>query len=93
MVRVVPNCAKHHTFAKINSPCNANWFVKKTAKGQTKSYSKRAIESILEHFYMGDFLDSFSSQAEAINLSKEISEILKKGDSILLNSYQMKEKF
>ena len=28
---------------------------------------------------MDDFLDSFSSQIEAINTSKEISEILKKG--------------
>ena len=53
--------------------------VKKTAKDQIKSYSKRAIESILEHFYMTDFLDSFSSQTEAKNTCNEISEILKKG--------------
>ena len=39
-----------HIFGKINSPCIANWVVKKTAKDQTISYSKRAIESILEHF-------------------------------------------
>ena len=52
---------------------------KKKAKDQTKSYSKRAIESILEHFYMDDFLDLFSSQTEAITTCKEISKILKKG--------------
>ena len=39
-----------HIFGKINSPCIAIWVVKKTAKNQTISYSKRAIESILEHF-------------------------------------------
>ena len=50
----------------------------KKAKDQTKSYSKRAIESILEHFYMDNFLDLFSSQTEAINTCKEISKILKK---------------
>ena len=44
-----------------------------------QSYSKRAIESILEHFYMDNFLDSFSSQIEAINICKEILEIFKKG--------------
>ena len=39
------------------------------------------MQSILEHFYMGEwsiFLDSFSSQTEAINICKEIFEILKK---------------
>ena len=65
-------------FGKIDSSI-ANWVVKKTAKDQAKSYSKRAIESILQHFYMGDFLDLFSSQTEAINTWREISEILKKG--------------
>ena len=68
-----------HIFGKIDSPCIANWVVKKKAKDQTKSYSKRAIESILEHFYMDNFLDLFSSQTEAINTCKEISKILKKG--------------
>ena len=49
-----------HIFGKIDSPCIANWVVKKTAKDQTKSYSERAIESILEPFYKDDFLDLFS---------------------------------
>ena len=40
---------------------------------------QRAIKSILEHFYTGDFLDSFSSQTEAINICEKISKILKKG--------------
>ena len=44
-----------HILSKIDSPCIANWIVKKTAKDQTKSYSKRAIESVFEHFYMYDF--------------------------------------
>ena len=41
-----------HIFGKIDSPFISNCVVKKTAKDQTKSYSKRPIESILEHFYM-----------------------------------------
>ena len=32
-----------HIFGKIGSPCIANWVVKKTAKDQTKSYSKRHL--------------------------------------------------
>ena len=74
-----------YIFGKIDSPCIANWVVKKTAKDQTKSYSERAVKSILEHFYMYDFLDSLSSQAEAINICKEISKILKKRGFHLTN--------
>ena len=48
-------------------------------KNPAKSYSKRAIESILEHFYMDNFLGWFTSQTEVKNICKEISEILKKG--------------
>ena len=44
-----------HIFGKVDSPCIANWGLKKTAKDQAKSYYQRAIESILEHFYMDDF--------------------------------------
>ena len=68
-----------HIFGKTGSPCIANWVVKKTAKDQTKSHSERAIESILEHFYMDDFLNLFSSQTEDINTCKEISKFFKKG--------------
>ena len=49
-----------HIFAKIDSPCIANWGVKKQLETK-QSYSERANESILEHFYMNDFLDLFSS--------------------------------
>ena len=65
-----------HIFGKIDSPCIANWVVKETAKDQTKRYFKKTIASILEYFYMDDFLGSFSNQAGAINTCKEISEIL-----------------
>ena len=68
-----------HIFGKVDTHCIASWVVKKTAKDQAKSYSKRAIESILEHLYIDDFLDSFSSQTKAISICKEISEMLKKG--------------
>ena len=68
-----------HIFGKIDSPCMANWVVSKTAKEQTKTYSKTGIESIFEQFYMDEFLDTFSSQIEAINICKELSKILKKG--------------
>ena len=68
-----------HIIGKIDSACIANWAVKKTAKDQTKSYSKTAIESILEHFYTDDFLELSSSETEAITICKKISKILKKG--------------
>lgn len=68
-----------HIFGKIDSPCIANWAIKKTAKDEIDNFSMRAILAILEHFYMDDYLDSFSSQSETIKICKEICEILKKG--------------
>ena len=60
-----------------NNPCIANWVVKKTAKDQTKLFQKSNWINF-RTFLHGPFLDSFSSQAEARNIGKEISEILKK---------------
>ena len=65
-----------HIFGKIDSPCIANLVVKKTAEDQAKSYSKRAIESSLERFYTGNFLELFSSQTEAINICLNLTKFV-----------------
>ena len=68
-----------HIFRKIDSPCIANWVAEKAGTDETRSSSERAIKSILEHFYMEDFLESVSNKTEAINICKEISKILRNG--------------
>ena len=40
------------------------------------------IKSILEHFYMKDFWDLFSSKTEAINICKKHPKFWNVGDSI-----------
>ena len=61
---------------KIEFPSIPNRVVQKAAKDHANNYAERAIESMLQHFYINDFLDLFSYQTEALNVCKEISKIL-----------------
>ena len=48
-----------HVFGKVDSPCCANWILKKAANDQQHIHDKRTINAILDRFYMDDYLDSF----------------------------------
>ena len=61
-----------HIFGKVDSPCCANWASKRTAIDNKSKFSLRAIEAVLEHFYMDNYLDSFPSLEEAIKVIVEV---------------------
>ena len=67
-----------HIFGKVDSPCCANWALKRTAIDKPK-FSLRAIEAVLEHFYMDDYLDSIPDLEAAINVLVEVIQLLKLG--------------
>ena len=66
-------------FHKVDSPCCANWALKRTAIGNKPKFSLRVIEAVLEHFYMNDYLDSFPGLEEAIKIIVEVVQLLKLG--------------
>ena len=43
-----------HIFGKIDSPCTANWVIKRTASDQSSQYENEIIEAIKQNFYMDD---------------------------------------
>ena len=47
-------------FGKINSPCIANWTLKKTAKDSQEVIRENIIDQINRNFYMDDYLNSNS---------------------------------
>ena len=49
---------KVNLFGKVNSPCIANWTIKKTSADQSDSYDQISIKTIENNFYMDDFLSS-----------------------------------
>ena len=68
-----------HIFGKVDSPCCSNRVLKRTAIDNKPEFSSRAIEAVLEHFYMDDYLDSFPGLEEAIKVILEVVQLLKLG--------------
>ena len=68
-----------HIFGKVESPCCANWALKITARDNKPKFGLRAIETVLELFYMDDYLDSFPGLEEAIKVIVEVIQLLKIG--------------
>ena len=47
-----------HLFGKVDSPCCANWALKKSASDQKDQYDEKGVKSVNLDFYMDDFLNS-----------------------------------
>ena len=57
------------SFGKVGSPCCYLWALKKTATDSITNIIARAKEAITEKFCMDDYLDSFNTQSEAMEIS------------------------
>ena len=68
-----------HIFGVIHSPCCANFAVKCVARDNKERCSGEASESILNSFYADDLLKSIITTDEAVNLAKEISDVMRRG--------------
>ena len=67
-----------YPFGKVDSPCCCLWALKKTATDSITNIIARAKEAITENFYMDDYLDSFNTQSEAMEIS-QVMAALKEG--------------
>ena len=67
---------KVHLFGKKDSPCCANWALRKCAETQCNQEIARAI---LNDFYMDDYLGSFNSLKETIEITQGLTTALKNG--------------
>ena len=57
-----------HILGKVDSLCCANWVLKRTAIDNKPKFSLRAIEAVLERFYMDDYLHSFPGLEKVIKV-------------------------
>ena len=69
-----------HIFGATDSPRCANFAVKCVARDNKKRCSRVASESILKSFYADDLLKSVITTEEAVNLAKEIADVMRRGD-------------
>ena len=67
---------KVHFFDGKDSPCCANYALKKTGRDNFNHYYPLTIESVLKSFYMVDFLKSVPSKEQAKQLCQEMIEVM-----------------
>ena len=65
-----------HIFDGKDSPCCANYVLKKTGRDNFNHYNPSTIESLLKLFYMLDFLKSVPSKEQAKQLCQEMIEVM-----------------
>ena len=70
---------KVHVFGAASSPACATYALQQTAKDNDLLSSQDVIDTVLENFYMDDCLKSVDSVEEAIRMSDELAQLLKKG--------------
>ena len=66
-------------FGKIDSPCIANWTLKRTARDSEEVIRENIIDQINRNFYMDDFLSSHSSIERLSSTAKTIIKVLSNG--------------
>lgn len=67
-----------HLFGKNDSPCIANFSLKKSAKDQQDIFEKEVCDTVERDFYMDDFLKSGENIDNLIKLANELHELLSK---------------
>ena len=68
---VVVHQYTRHIFGAKDSPTCANYALKRSASGNAKDYPE-AAKTVLENFYMDDYLDSVESPERALIRSKDL---------------------
>ena len=65
-----------HIFGGKDSPCCANYALKKIGRDDFDEYDASTIESVLKSFYMDDFLKLVISEMQAITLCQEMIQVM-----------------
>lgn len=68
-----------HLFGAVSSHSCANFALKKTAADNRADFSSKAVRTVEQNFYMDDCFKSVDSEEDAIHLSSELSQLLKRG--------------
>ena len=65
-----------HLFGKKDLTCCSQWALKQTVLEKGCKYPQRVNDAILEYFYVDDYLDSFVSEQESIDIVYKIRQLL-----------------
>ena len=68
-----------HLFGATSSPSCANFGLRRTAEDNQQEFSKEAVDSVKDNFYVDDCLKSVPSETKGIGLVNELRTLLSKG--------------
>lgn len=68
-----------HLFGATSSPSCANYALRKTASDNEQRFSKNAIDTLKNNFYVDDMLKSVATSTDAIKLQQEVTTLCKRG--------------
>ena len=68
-----------HLFGATSSPSCANFGLRRTAEDNQQEFSKEAVDTVRDNFYVDDCLKSVPSETKATELSNELRTLLSKG--------------
>ena len=65
-----------YIFGKVEYPRVCNWWLKRTILDNIGLFNKKFVKSVIDKFYMVDYLDSLDSLEESISTSTSVFKIL-----------------
>ena len=68
-----------HIFGAKDSPCCANYALRRTAKDNIDTFSSAAVNTVLRDFYVDDLVKSVGDEKQAVSLAEELTQLLKTG--------------
>ena len=68
-----------HLFGATSLPSCANFCLWQTAEDNCQEFSKEAVDSVKDNFYVDDCLKSVPSETKGIGLVKKLGSLLSKG--------------
>ena len=68
-----------HIFGAKDSPCCANYALRRTAKDNIHTFSSAAVNTVLRDFYVDDLVKSVGDEKQAVSLAEELTQLLKTG--------------
>ena len=68
-----------HIFGATSSPSICGYALRRTAADYSKGFSSQTIDAVMRDFYVDDLLKSFETTGQAVEITKELQELLAKG--------------
>lgn len=68
-----------HIFGATTSPSICGYALRRTAADNSNGFSSETIDAVMRDFYVDDLLKSFDTTSRAVEITKELQELLAKG--------------